>query len=210
MPEDNAALALESGRVREEFNKLGHCTLTPEVVHLHIIVQDLNALFEEARREIGAKGVLILIDDLHRHEGAWEQVLGSIGKHGLGTAAVPAPVVFTYSTREKAGPQIVNFIRQNSSKFLVHALERFQKGEERTMAYRQSLLSRKLVPSSDPSFQTFVGNIFKRFDTLTEGIPSYLLIDKLASQLEADIVNEFLVTADDSAILASARDFDGV
>jgi hypothetical protein len=78
------------------------------------------------------------------------------------------------------------------------------------MAYRQSLLSRKWVPTSKPDRQEMVNKMFDRFERLTDGIPSYLHLTKLEDQLEVYTDINVLLSSDDAAILAQARRFDGL
>jgi hypothetical protein len=208
IPADENQLVVEYGKVLLEFQARNAYSMTPDAVQWQIL-RDLTTLLSEAKRELGARGILILIDDLHRYEGSWKSILASAGGYGLGDQNTPAPLVFTYSTHEKAGPEIVQFLADNSSKFEWRPLTRFGQ-EERRSVYRQSLLSRKLVATAKPALQKMVETMYGRFEKLTQGIPSYLRLPKLEDQLEVDIDNEVLITSDDAAIIRSARSFDGI
>lgn len=208
MPNDDDTLSLDYGRTRKLFVDSKMSSLTPDAVNLRIL-RDLRDLLNEAKLQLGARGVLILIDDLHKHEGVWHDILESVNRFGLGDINTPAPVIFSYSSCEKAGPQIVTYFQQNSSRFELRPLNRFRP-EERILAYRQSLLSRKWVPTSKPDRQEDVQKMFGGFERLAQGIPSYLRLSKLEGQLEYCAEIDVLLSSDDGAILAAARRLDGL
>jgi CHAT domain len=194
LPSEDRQLSREFGKVISDMKTRQVITTADETVK-SAIIEDLSGFLAEAKRALGVRGILLLIDDLHRYDGVWQTILQTAGPYGLGDMDTPAPLVFSYAAREDTGQQIGTFLVNNSSTFEMRPLTRFAQ-EERLMVYRQSLLSRKYVLTAMPALQLQVQNMFGRFEKLTQGIPSYLTLTKLMDQLDVSI--------DDNVLLRSA------
>jgi hypothetical protein len=207
VPDGDGQIGYESDEIVATLKERAATTTSAETVK-DAILNDLTDFLEEAKAVLGVRGILVLVDDLHRYDGVWKTILAGVGVHGFGDRDTPAPLVFSYAAGDGTGLQIGAHVADNSSTIVMQPLTRFRQ-EERRMAYRQKLLSRKFTPTAKADLKQQVENVFVRFETLTQGIPSYLMLDKLWTKLEVSIEDGVLVTSDDSDIISKVRQFDG-
>jgi hypothetical protein len=162
--------------------------------------EDIEALLSNVQQKIPqAKGVLVLIDDLHRYEGPALPLLDAVKAYGLGSKTAPAPAIFTYSTRDKAGPKILVALQERSGEFRRENLLAFQKPTEARLAYRQYLLSQNLAPTADRKKRGDVDMWFGAMDRMVQGVPSFL--GDIQREIEMAQLFHVLLVADDETII---------
>jgi hypothetical protein len=120
--------------------------------------------------------VMILIDELHRWDSSYQEVLESIDFAGLGTPAAPIPVVVNYVAVNNAeGIRI-----HEKLKFLPGerrpVLRPFRNKTENEMVYRQLLLSEyRIAPSETRTNRERVARFFTNLHTRTGGVPGQFI-----------------------------------
>ena len=112
-------------------------------------------------------------------------------------------LVFTYSTKQHAGPDILEFMKKFKGAFVRVPLGPFQTPHESRMAYSQFLLSRK--PALAPTWRRSeddrlrVEQVFLWLHHKIHGVPSYFDLAEEVIKMSVDL--GVLVLADDETIL---------
>lgn len=161
---------------------------------------DLEALRKDVEAQAGArKGVLILWDQLDQEEGLEKELVGLLGPHGLGSAACPAPVVFTYLARSPGGKKLLSAINANSDveKRNLQRYDQFETG----LACRQFLAWKKYVPTRSQR-EMFEGAM-TLYAQQVDGYPSLLF--GFEQGLSVLTVQRLIVQFDDLRIMDQYR-----
>ncbi len=171
------------------------------------ILADTEVLLADIDKAAGAAGgssfhsILLLIDDLHQYEGVAIPLLKVVQKSGLAGTGGRAAVAFTYSTRLNAGPDIMDYLKDQRDAFVYEPLRPFKDPVESRLAYSQLMLSRKppLAPSWRSDWKPQLDVLFKVLHERIKGVPSFF---DLAEQNISDaLAYGFLVEADDDQIM---------
>src|SRR4030095_5535485 len=107
----------------------------------------------------------------------------------------------TYSTRLNAGPDIMDYLKDQRDAFVYEPLRPFKDPVESRLAYSQLMLSRKppLAPSWRAEWEPPLEVMFKVLHERIKGVPSFF---DLAEQNISDALQYgFLVEADDEQIM---------
>jgi hypothetical protein len=124
--------------------------------------------------------VLILIDEFHRWEGAYNEVLQRIDFAGFGTAADPVPVVLNYVVTSLEGQSIYAKLKSSLPAERRPELRRFDSDVERDMVYRQLLLSEwQCAPRQSREVRDRVKLFLAQLHTMTGGLPLMFLDPRL-------------------------------
>ena len=129
--------------------------------------------------------VLVLIDEFHRWEGAYSDVLQRIDFAGLGTPADPVPVVLNYVVTGLDGQTIYAKLKASLPAERRPELRRFDSDVERDMVYRQLLLSEwQCAPKQSREAGPRVKNFLAQLHARTGGLPLMFLDAKLSWYVE--------------------------
>jgi CHAT domain-containing protein len=163
---------------------------------------DASRLLTDVQQACNVDRLLILIDDLHRYEGVVAPLLREFRDNS------PAPMIFTYSSRAKAGPLIAQILQERSLGVHQEVLLPFRDPVETRMAYGQYLLSRQppVCPTWRSNRQDDVGKVFTQLHKLVKGVPSYFRTAREFIQFSTDF--DILIACDDEAILRERRELD--
>ncbi|HYR91263.1 MAG TPA: CHAT domain-containing protein [Terriglobia bacterium] len=169
-----------------------------------VLEADIAVLVNDIKKDIPEiRGVMVLIDDLHRYVGVSTNVLKTLWEEA------PCPLVFTYSSKIKAGPDISKFLSEHSSGVYKEMLLPFQRPTESRLAYGQYLMSQ--TPPLSPTWQMdkneFVSTFFDSMHDVVQGIPSRL--DNFMGQIKFSRDLKLLIESDDEAILKKRLELDG-
>lgn len=147
------------------------------------------------------RGPLLLLDDLHLYEGVTSLLLDEVmlAEYGLGNAALPVPVIFTYSafvSQNEPEPAAITDIDGfvNRGKYVSKTdLQRFAAPHEARLAYSQFLLSREkpLTANWVSNKRSDVEVFFKHLHRHVAGVPL-----KLYNNSDANSVIEYAADTD--------------
>jgi hypothetical protein len=213
-PAELRAYKLKRDEIKEKAEAMGPDGQNPKVkpdLIVDAIQADAEALIAEVEKDLKPVerpglafwAVLILLDDLHAYEGCATGILDLMVRAGLAGEKGRLGLAFTYSTKQHAGPDILEFMKKYKGAFVREPLGPFQAPHESRMAYSQFLLSRK--PALAPTWRRSEDDrlrVEKAFLALHEkihGVPSYFDQAEEVIKLSADF--GVLVPADDETIL---------
>lgn len=206
------AFQIKRADVKKQIQALGSGSEATQIDYDSLadsIRDDTESLLADIEKKAaGAAGVssfhsiLLLIDDLHQYEGVAVPLLKVIQKSGLAGTAGRAAVAFTYSTRINAGPDIMDYLKDQRDAFVYEPLRPFKDPVESRLAYSQLMLSRKppLAPSWQSDHRVQHDILFKLLHDNIKGVPSFF--DLAESQINTALAYGFLVEADDDQIMS--------
>ena len=147
---------------------------------------------------------LILIDEFHRWDAAYPEVLGSITFTGLGDSPNPIPVVLNYLVNSPDGQNIWQKVKSLPPERRP-SLRRFESEVEIDMVYRQLLLSQwRRAPKPTPQAGIKIVAFFKELHARTRGVPMAFLDPRVEAFVDGMLFSDYLVDADYETAL---RDF---
>ena len=205
------AFQIKRAEVKKQIQAQGSGSETTQVDYDSIaesIYADTESLLADIEKKAAGAAevssfhsILLLIDDLHQYEGVAVPLLKVIQKSGLAGTAGRAAVAFTYSTRLSAGPDIMEYLKDQRDAFVYEPLRPFKDPVESRLAYSQLMLSRTppLATSWQSDHRRQHEILFKLLHQNIKGIPSFF--DLAESQINAALEYGFLVVADDDQIM---------
>ncbi|MBB5060942.1 hypothetical protein HDF16_005678 [Granulicella aggregans] len=147
---------------------------------------------------------LILIDEFHRWDSVYPEVLENISFAGLGEDTCPIPVIMNYLSGTSDGQNIWQKVKSLPMERRP-SLRRFESEVEISMVYRQLLLSQwSLAPKLSPKAGTTVNAIFKALQEKTRGVPLRFIALDVEAFIEGVRFSDAFTNADYETAL---RDF---
>jgi hypothetical protein len=194
--------------------------LSPQVVRL-AVEHDLGLLLADARvahptiLRASSRAVLLL-DDVDDYGDALDPLLRTvIGNSGLGSPSEPLPVVLTFLYGGLQKDALKEVYERKKGAWMVHALNEFSDGED-LLAYERLLMNpfndaRAAGQATIPrafnyrldAKQTARGE--RGFRKILKGVPSLATSDLFHDVAELAQEDDFVVSADDDAILRALR-----
>jgi CHAT domain-containing protein len=199
-----------SASVREELKWAG--AESGKVVGAALRV-DLSALLSDSREKLKDETLklIVLIDEAHRLDSATGALVGEvINSDGLGTEAVPVPVIIAFTggatikqEYSAAVGQLRHFIENNESYVILKKLEAFPPPKNDGLIYQQFLLHQEppLVIRSQGVQPQMIEEMLDEFHLNTKGIPSRLLSDEMQVAIRMAKRLQVLEEANDRQIL---------
>lgn len=143
------------------------------------IARDATDLLSDVRARCScARGVIVLLDDVHLYDGYYALLLECINEYGLATQDPPVPVVIAYSSKQGHGAALRNALRDRAANVAGRAdnvpLDPFAADAEGRLAYSQYLMSVGVMPARGDENVKNRNLIFKWIHEDIKGAPSLL------------------------------------
>ena len=178
-PENAEAFDAALSKVKQQLAALGPANnVDPDAIG-KAIRRDIGKLVADARALCPkVRGALVLLDDLHRYEGVYEQILRLIDDYGLGTDVAPAPVVLTYSPQRNVGGDVRAFLTNGAERLarrtVIAPLDAFKNDAEGQIAYAQYLQTRRFTPRRSREGREAFERFVRLANSKIRGVPAWL------------------------------------
>jgi hypothetical protein len=191
------------GEIQHKLDELALAEPTPARTIVPRIRRDLERLVNDVRQiRPSTRGALVLIDDLHRYEGVFPDILKMINQHGMGTEGAPAPVIISYSPKRDRGLDVQALLNNEADVVkpwtILEKLYPFSADPEGHIAYAQFLQSKCWMPKRGAQGQAVFEQFVEIAHSEISGVPGWLPV----TEYYVKALKSRLAPVDDEAILS--------
>ena len=205
-PVDRGALAVQRIEFRRNFRNRPAAPEARLVDKLADVVGTVQLDCEELKQDINAQlgelyQVFIVLDDLHRYANLAREIVDTAGAFGLGSAALPLPLLFSYSATDTEGKALEEHLSARRD-FLQETLSAIENEQDQKLAFSQLVLSSwKLAVNRHPAMAEAVNFFFLDMRDWTGGCPGQFLSPSVEAAVKAHHRYKTLVSANFDLVL---------